>query len=119
MLKFDPDVAIPFLSNDLGAVLRHASTWSLVTGIDVFVAVVRMDAPGNDPGPIPSFVVELTIGGEPGNGIVELAGYLDRVLGDGMIVNLAGARCRVERARRTAGAKPKPPIRRDSLRAAV
>ena len=114
MLRFEPNVRITYLDNDMSLVLHHASVWSLLTGIGVVIN--SMSDGVHNPGSLHPWGlgIDLDTEGDQPADLIQLAEYFKRVLPDGYDVIAEPDHVHVERdVHRPRGpvAPPKPAAR--------
>ena len=80
MLRFEPNVRVQYLDNDLSLVLHHATVWSLITGIGVVVN--SMSDGVHTPGSLHPWGlgIDLDTEGDRPEDLIQLAEYFKRVL---------------------------------------
>ena len=112
MLRFEPNVRIDYLGDDMSLVLHHASVWALLTGIGV---VVNSMADGrHNPGSLHPWGlgVDLDTEGDRAADLKQLHGYLARVLPTDYDVLLESDHVHVERDNHRDKPKIDPAVRR-------
>jgi len=119
MLRFEPNVRINYLGNDLSLVLHHASVWALLTGIGVVVNSMADGA--HNPGSLHPWGlgIDLDTEGDRAADLRQLFGYLARVLPRDYDVVLERDHVHVERDHRRAPAPIEPTSGSGQLREAT